>query len=73
MPPKRKNTPLRGKGKKVQIKEKTARKSERKKKIVLEPIPVPEELPELSPDAEIITNEEATIAGFSDICLEIDV
>ena len=69
MPPKRKNTPLRGKEKKVQIKEKTTRKSERKKKI-LEPVPVPtEEL--LLPDAPVNIDENATINGFCDFCLEI--
>ena len=71
MPPKRKNTPLRGKAKKVQIKEKTVRKSERKKKNVLEPVPVPEELPGLLSEAPVIIDENATIDGFCDFCLEI--
>ena len=73
MPPKRKNTPLNGKAKKVQIKEKTVRKSERKKKNVFEPVPVPvpEELPGLLPEAPVIIDENATIDGFSDFCLEI--
>ena len=72
MPPKRKNTPLRGKEKKVQIKEKTTRKSDRKKKIVLEPVPLPtEELPGLLPEDPVIIDENATVDGFCDFCLEI--
>ena len=71
MPPKRKNTPLQGKAKKVQIKEKTVRKRERKKN-VLQPVPVPiEELPGLLPEAPVIIDENATIDGFCDFCLEI--
>ena len=73
MPPKRKNTPLNGKAKKVQIKEKTVRKRERKKN-VLQPVPVPaptEELPGLLPEAPVIIDENATIAGICDFCLEI--
>ena len=72
MPPKRKNTPLRGKEKKVKIKQKTVRKSERRKKIVLEPVPVPtEELPGLLPENPVIIDENATIDGFCEFCLEI--
>ena len=70
MPPKRKNTPLQGKAKKVQIKEKTVRKRERKKN-VLQPVPVPEELPGLLSEAPVIIDENATIDGFCDFCLEI--
>ena len=69
MPPKRKNTPLSGKAKKIKIKEKTARKRERN---ALEPVPVPtEELPGLLSETPVIIDENATIDGFSDICLEI--
>ena len=71
MPPKRKNTPL-NTAQKVKVIEKTVRKKERKKKNVLEPVPVPtEELPRLLPEAPVIIDENATIDGFSDFCLEI--
>ena len=62
-----------GKAKKIKIKEKTVRKRERKKKrITLEPVPVPtEELPGLLPEDPVIIDENATIDGFCDFCLEI--
>ena len=64
MPPKRKNTPL-NTAQKVKVIEKTARKKERKKKNVLEPVPS-EELPGLLPEAPVIIDENATIDGFCD-------
>ena len=70
MPPKRKNTPL-NTAQKVKVIEKTVRKKERKKKNVLEPVPVPEELPGLLSEAPVIIDENATIDGFCDFCLEI--